>query len=54
MKCNVIGGFGEFVTDPISGKTTLSEVAYHKEDVPVVGTVQETADAVLNKINENK
>ena len=54
MKCKVIGGFGEFVTDPVSRKTTVSEVAFHKEDVSVVGTVQETVDVISNNEFENK
>lgn len=54
MNCEVIGGFGEFVKDPATGKTTVSDVAFHKGDVPVIGTVQETAAIVLNGESENK
>lgn len=52
MNCEVIGGFGEFVKDSATGKSTISDAVFHKENVPVIGTVQETADAVLNKTNE--
>ena len=54
MKCEVTGGFGEFVKDPTTGKPTVSEVVFHKEDVSVIGTVQETADVVLSNEFENK
>lgn len=54
MNCEVIGGFGGFVKDPVTGKPTISDVVFHKENISIIGTVQETADITLKGESKNK